>query len=159
MNVAFACPRCSQSVRVEVPAGAASILCPDCRGELVFPADAYRNGEVTQCLVCPSTELFVRKDFPQRVGVAIVVAGFAISCITWGYYLTYWTFGVLFATAAIDIVLWFLVPNCLNCYRCDAQYRGLKGLDKHAGFDLETHEKHRQQLARLAEAQAKQVTT
>jgi hypothetical protein len=153
MNVAFACPRCTQSVRVEVPEGAASIRCPACAGDLVLPEGAYRNGEVTACLVCPSTELFVRKDFPQRLGVAIVVTGFAISCITWYFYLPYWTFGALFATAAIDVVLWFLVPNCLNCYRCDAQYRGLKGLEKHAGFDLETHERYRQQAIRLREAE------
>jgi len=153
MNVAFACPRCAQSVRVEVPEGAASIACTACGGELILPPRAYGNGEVTQCLVCPSTELFVRKDFPQRVGVAIVVTGFVLSCITWYFYLTYWTFGVLFATAAIDIVLFFLVPNCLNCYRCDAQYRGLKGLEKHSGFDLETHERYRQQTIRLREAE------
>jgi hypothetical protein len=152
MNVAFACPRCDESARVEVPEGAASITCPSCRGELILPEGAYRNGEVTHCLVCPSTELFVRKDFPQRVGVAIVVTGFALSCITWYLYLPYWTFAVLFATAAIDVVLWFIVPNCLNCYRCDAQYRGLQGLEKHAGFDLETHERYRQQAIRLREA-------
>jgi hypothetical protein len=93
--------------------------------------------------------LFVRKDFPQRLGVAIVVTGFVISCITWNYYLTYATFAVLFATAAIDVVLWFLVPNCLNCYRCDAQYRGLSGLDRYQPFNLETHERYRQQEIRL----------
>jgi DNA-directed RNA polymerase subunit RPC12/RpoP len=152
MNVAFACPRCSQSVRLEVPEGAASIACPACRGELVLPPDAYRDGEVHRCLVCPSTELFVRKDFPQQLGVGIVVVGIVLSCIAWSMYRPYWTFGVLFATAAIDVVLWFVVPNCLNCYRCDAQYRGLRGLDKHAGFDLETHERYRQQGIRLREA-------
>jgi hypothetical protein len=86
------------------------------------------------------------------VGVTIVVCGFALSCITWNYYLTFWTFAVLFATAAIDVVLWFVVPNCLNCYRCDAQYRGLKGLEKHDGFNLETHERYRQQAIRLRQA-------
>jgi hypothetical protein len=152
MNVSFACPRCAQAARVEVPEGAAAFACPECRGEFVVPEGAFENGELHRCLVCPSTDLFVRKDFPQRVGVAIVVLGFAISCITWNYYLTYWTFAVLFATALIDVVLWFLVPNCLNCYRCDAQYRGLKGLEKHDGFNLETHERYRQQAIRLRQA-------
>jgi hypothetical protein len=39
----------------------------------------------------------------------------------------------------------------LNCYRCQAQYRDVPGLENHGGFDLETHERHRQQVARLAE--------
>jgi DNA-directed RNA polymerase subunit RPC12/RpoP len=154
MNVAFACPRCQHSVRVEVPEGAAAVVCPECRGEMVVPPGAYHDGRLEQCLVCPSTELFIRKDFSQRVGVSIVVLGFVVSCVTWYFYLPYWTFGVLFATALIDVALYFAVPNCLNCYRCDAQYRGLGGLDNHEQFNLETHERYRQQEIRLREAAA-----
>lgn len=152
MNVAFACPRCDHSVRVDVSEGADIVACPDCRGELVVPEHAYEHGELHRCLVCPSTDLFVRKDFPQRVGVTIVVLGIGASCITWGYGYSNATFAVLFATALVDFVLWFFVPNCLNCYRCDAQYRGLKGLEKHDGFNLETHERYRQQAIRLKQA-------
>jgi predicted RNA-binding Zn-ribbon protein involved in translation (DUF1610 family) len=154
MNVAFACPRCQESVRVEVPEGAASFACPACNGELTVPPGAYHDGRLEQCLVCPSTDLFIRKDFSQRVGVSIVILGFAISCVTWYLRLPYWTFGVLFATALVDLTLYFLVPNCLNCYRCDAQYRGLSGLDNHEHFNLETHERYRQQEIRLREAAA-----
>jgi hypothetical protein len=95
--------------------------------------------------------LFVRKDFPQRLGVAIVVLGFAISCVTWNLYLTNWTFAVLFATAIIDFVLFAVVGESLTCYRCGAQYRQLAGLKDYRGFDLETHERYRQEAARLAE--------
>ena len=56
-----------------------------------------------------------------------------------------WTFGILFATALIDVVLYLTVGNLLQCYRCQAQYRGVPGLENHEPFDLETHEKHRQQ--------------
>lgn len=159
MNVTFACPRCEQSVRVDVAEGAAALACPACRGEIVLPPDAIVDGEVHRCLVCPSTDLFVRKDFPQRVGVAIVVFGFAISCVTWNYYYTYATFAVLFATALIDVALWFVVPNCLHCYRCDAQYRGLSGLEKHEVFNLETHERYRQQAIRLKQAAGRSSPT
>ena len=154
MNVAFACPRCEQSVRVEVPEGAAAIACPACGGTLSVPAGAFHDGRLERCLVCPSEELFIRKDFSQRLGVSIVVLGFAVSCVTWYLYLPYWTFGVLFATALIDVLLFFAVPNFLNCYRCDAQYRGLAGLDNHDHFNLETHERYRQQAIRLREAEA-----
>jgi hypothetical protein len=152
MNVSFACPLCEQPARAEVPEGAQSLKCPACTGEIRLPAGAYVGGELQRCVVCPSTDLFVRKDFPQRLGVAIVTLGFVVSCITWYNYLMYWTFAALFATALIDVTLWFLVPNCLHCYRCDAQYRGLQGLEKHQGFNLETHERYRQQAIRLQQS-------
>ena len=63
-----------------------------------------------------------------------------------------WTYAVLFATALIDVVLYLAVGNLLQCYRCQAQYRGLGGLEGHQPFDLETHEKHRQQTIRLKQA-------
>lgn len=157
MTVTYACPRCDQTARVDVPAGAPVVGCPACRSSISIPAGAYENGKLHQCLVCPSTDLFVRKDFSQRLGVSIVVAGFAASCVTWYLYLPYWTYGILFATAAVDVVLYFLVPNCLCCYRCNAQYRGLPQLDSYEAFNLETHERYRQQEIRLREATAEAV--
>ena len=130
-----------------------------------IPADAIASrGEGTQhprlqrCLVCPSLELFVRKDFPQRVGLAIVVAGLAASCVAWANRELVITFGILFSTALLDVILFLFMPNCLSCYRCGARYSG-DGItaqlgDSHlgsrqfGGFDLETHEKHRQLVAR-----------
>jgi hypothetical protein len=120
----------------------------------MVPVGAVTETDVRRCVVCPSEELFVRKDFPQRLGVGIVVVGIVLSTIAWYYRQVYLTFGIFFATAAIDFVLWLVMGNVLQCYRCQAQYRGVPGLDQHGGFDLETHEKHRQQLARLAEAEA-----
>jgi hypothetical protein len=93
----------------------------------------------------------MRKDFSQSLGVAIVVCGAVVSSIFWAYRMPFWTYGVLFATALIDVVLYVTVSNVLQCYRCQAQYRGVPGLENHGGFDLETHEKHRQQRIRLAE--------
>lgn len=154
LNIAYACPRCDQSVRVDVLEGADVVACPACRSSITIPAGAYERGKLHQCLVCPSTDLFVRKDFSQRLGVTIVVAGFAASCVTWYLYMPYWTYGILFATAAVDVVLYFLVPNCLNCYRCNAQYRGLPDLDSYEAFNLETHERYRQQEIRLRDAAA-----
>jgi len=115
------------------------------------PQGAIADGRVRRCVVCPSTELFVRKDFPQRLGVAIVVLGFAASCVSWHYYHLYLTFGILFATALVDVVLYVLMGESLTCYRCSAEYRGLEGLDQHGAFDLSIHERYRQQAARLAQ--------
>jgi hypothetical protein len=99
--------------------------------------------------VCPSTELYARKDFPQRLGVGLVVAGFIGSSIAWANYQVLWSFAILFGTALIDLVLYLVMGESLTCYRCHAQYRGCEQIERHGGFDLDTHERYRQLAARL----------
>ncbi|HEX4149718.1 MAG TPA: hypothetical protein VHY20_12055 [Pirellulales bacterium] len=148
MNVTYSCPACDHRVAVDLEAGVGELACPACHARLAIPSGALTAGEVHRCVVCPSTELFIRKDFPQRLGVAIVVLGFAASCVSWAYYQVYLTFAILFATALIDVVLYAWVGESLNCYRCNAEYRGVEHLHDHRGFELETHERYRQQAAR-----------
>jgi hypothetical protein len=137
MNVTFRCPHCDQIGRVEFDAAMRELACPNCPAKWPIPENVFAQEKLWQCLVCPSTELFIRKDFSQKLGVAIVVVGFVISSVFWFYRMPLWTYGVLFVTALIDVVLYLVVGNVL-----------------HGGFDLETHEKHRQQKIRLAEAAA-----
>ncbi|HWB01053.1 MAG TPA: hypothetical protein VG713_21325 [Pirellulales bacterium] len=151
MNVTFACPHCEASVRAEIPESPRSIDCPACHASINVPDGALDRGHPTRCLVCPSTDLFVRKDFPQRLGVAVVVFGAVASSIAWYYYQIYLTFAILFAIAAVDVVLYLWVGESLTCYRCGAQYRGIDDLKRHGMFDLNIHERHRQQTARLAQ--------
>lgn len=151
MNVTFACPRCEQPARVEIDPAQSEYACPRCQQVIHVPAGAIDEGRVRRCLACPSTDLYLRKDFPQRLGVALVVLGFAASTVAWGFGRPILTFAILFATALVDVVLYLAVPNALMCYRCGAQYRGLPGLDGYEGFHLETHERYRQQRMRLAE--------
>ena len=149
INVTFRCPHCQQPTCVALEADDASLECGLCGKRTQIPADARDAAPLARCLVCPSRDLYVRKDFPQRLGVAMVVAGIVGSSIAWGYSRPILTFAILFATALIDVVLYFVVPNALMCYRCGAQYRNVPGIEFHGGFDLETHERHRQQAARL----------
>ena len=100
----------------------------------------------------------MRKDFPQQLGVGIVITGFVASTVAWYYHRVLLSFGVLFATALIDVILYVVMGNVLECYRCHAQYRGLASLEGHAGFDLEIHEKYRQQAARMKSADVSSVT-
>ncbi|MEX2174407.1 MAG: hypothetical protein WD872_08595 [Pirellulaceae bacterium] len=151
MNAAFRCPQCNQIGRADFGPTTRELACPNCRAAWPVPEGAVADDKQWRCLVCPSTELFIRKDFSQQLGVAIVVAGFIISSIFWYYRMPFWTYGVLFATALIDVVLYLFVGNVLHCYRCHAQYRGVPGLENHEAFSLETHEKHRQQAARLGQ--------
>ena len=153
MNVTFSCPHCDQTSRVEFAAEATELPCPHCQQCLPVPSGAIDNGEIKRCLICPSKELFPRKDFSQKLGIGIIILGFVISTITWANHMIYTTFAVLFVSAAVDFVLFFTVKNLLQCYRCHCEYRGVAGIDQFAPFSLETHEKYRQQAARMAEHQ------
>lgn len=156
MRITYACPACGTTVTHSEVETLPTLVCPACQTSLPIPAEAIARTDsadvgplrLRRCLVCPSTELFRRKDFPQRLGVGIVVAGLAASCVAWGMRELVATFAILFSTALLDVVLYFLMPECLTCYRCAARYAGDGVVESFGSFDLETHEKHRQTLAR-----------
>lgn len=154
MNIVFACPECGARVVEMAVEEHDTLSCHQCGSKRAIPEGGLLPGaadtppRLTRCLVCPSTELFVRKNFPQRLGVGIVVVGLALSCVAWAYRELLLTFAILFGTALLDVVLFFLVPECLTCYRCGARYTGPGITDRFGGFNLETHEKYRQQAAR-----------
>src|ERR1700761_6013666 len=149
MRLTYLCPECQRPSRVELSEGDTEFACSSCGKVQVVPPGAIDAEGLHRCLVCPSTDLYVRKDFPQRLGFWIVTLGLLASCVSWGFHERLLTYLILFATALIDVVLYFVVPNGLMCYRCGAQVRGAAGLDSHQPFHLETHERHRQQKARL----------
>jgi DNA-directed RNA polymerase subunit RPC12/RpoP len=154
MNVTYHCPTCNHRCRETITSATSALGCPACNQQIAVPNDAIEGGRITRCLVCPSRELYARKDFPQRLGVALVVFGFVASSIAWANYQVFWTFAILFATALIDLLLYVLMGESLTCYRCSAQYRGSEEIERHGGFDLETHERHRQMVARMKSAVA-----
>jgi hypothetical protein len=149
MNATFSCPACHAGVRQQFDPTSIALACPHCGQQIKFAAGSIDGDRLKRCLVCPSTDLYVRKDFPQRLGVFLVVVGIVGSSIAWNYANLPWTFGILFATALADLALFALVGNALMCYRCGAQYRGTAEMDAHGQFNLETHEKYRQLAARV----------
>ncbi len=149
----YPCHRCQNITRSEFDSSTEKIACIHCDHEVELPENVLRDDKLQRCLVCPSEELYVRKDFPQQLGVTIVVIGLVTSCIPWYNHDWYGTFAVLFVTALIDAALYAVKGNLLQCYRCHAQYRGIEGIDEQKPFDLEVHERHRQQVARLKQAE------
>jgi hypothetical protein len=148
MNVTFACPRCENPSRAELESAADALSCPNCETSIAIPPGAIGRENLERCLICPSRDLYLRKDFPQRLGVLIVVLGFAASTVTWAYSRPIWTFAILFATALVDVVLYLVMPSALVCYHCGAQYRNLPTGAGYPGFELEIHERYRQQAIR-----------
>lgn len=156
MNITFACPDCDTTSRLPLD-GVDAVACPACNWKRPAAASVAETKEIHECLVCGCKELFVRKNFSQRLGVAIVVLAAVTSSVAWAYHRLYLTYAILFSAAALDLFLYFRVGNLLQCYRCNAEYRGLAGLDSGEPFSLETHERYRQQAIRLAESQASQA--
>ena len=150
MNILYACPTCKADVRRDFTLETKQLDCPACGTSVTVNEGCVQQGKLCKCLVCPSVDLFVRKNFPQRLGVTIVVIGFGLSCITWFLYKPIATFAILFATALLDVVLYVLVGEVVECYRCHARYGGVNDPTSHGAFDLEVHERYRQQQARLA---------
>jgi len=149
MNVTFACPGCDAGVRQEFDESSSALDCPHCGQQVDFAQGSVEGNRVRRCLACPSRDLYIRKDFPQRVGVLLVAIGIIGSSVAWYYASLSWTFGILFATALADLLLFLLVGEALMCYRCGAQYRGVAEMESHGQFNLETHEKYRQLAARM----------
>lgn len=103
-----------------------------------------RAGPLAACPVCGCRDLFVRKDFPQRLGLAVVVvAGVAFVVLAarrTTFYLGAW---VLLGAAAVDALLYAFVRRVTVCYRCRAEFRGVPVNPAHAGFELAVAEKYR----------------
>lgn len=154
MNVNFVCSKCHGHARQSVDESSAKVDCDHCGQVVDIPEGAVAGDKISRCIVCPSTDLYVRKDFPQHLGVLLVVIGLLGSTIAWGYGQIFWTFGILFATALLDLLLYMFVGEALMCYRCNAIYRGAANQDTHGPFQLETHEKYRQLQARADELKA-----
>ena len=160
ITISYQCTECGTKCTAPIPEVApAELECNACRARVAVPAGSLVEGRVERCMVCPSTELYVRKDFSQRWGVGIVVVGLGSSCIAWYFRQFYVTYSILFATALIDAMLYLWRGNLLQCYRCQAEYRGLSDLATREPFHLETHEKYRQQAARMTQLGASSASS
>ena len=156
ITLTYRCTTCKTASTHEFDDLTSQLTCPHCQTTLKTSSGALQGGELVACLVCPCDDLFLRKDFPQRLGVAIVTVGLGLSCVTWMFHMLIGTFAILFLTALIDLVLFMLMGDVVECYRCHAQYRGTENTESLEGFDLEIHERHRQTEAR--KAQLRQTT-
>ena len=100
---------------------------------------------LTTCPKCGCRDLFVRKDFPQKTGLAVVVvAALAFLVLAARRDTFYLGAGVLLAAALVDAVLYLLVPKVTTCYRCRADFRGAPLNPAHGPFELAVAEKYRQ---------------
>ena len=151
MELTFACPGCGAVDRVAGVESAPRVTCRACGRTREVGPGAFEDGALGACAVCATADLYIQKDFPHGLGLAIVIAGFAVSTVFWYYYMPIAAMLVLLATAALDLVLYYLVPDVTICYRCSGQYRG-PGSNPGARwtpFDLAIGERYRQERLRV----------
>ena len=95
------------------------------------------------CPKCGCRELFVRKDFPQKLGLGLVALAAVSFLVLSAWRPTFWLGATVLAAAALfDALLYGFVPKITVCYRCRAEFRGPLNA-KHEGYDLAVGEKYR----------------
>jgi hypothetical protein len=95
------------------------------------------------CPKCGCRDLFIRKDFPQKLGLILVVIAAVAFLILAAWRHTFWLGAIVLAGAAgVDAILYAMVSKITVCYRCRAEFHGPIN-PKHEGFELAVGEKYR----------------
>jgi predicted RNA-binding Zn-ribbon protein involved in translation (DUF1610 family) len=134
VEIAFPCPACGG----EALAGIDGLgRCGSCATgtTLAIGAALGESRVVEACPACGSTLLYVQRDFNQKAGLAIVIAGAALAPFT-PYYSS------LVVAALVDAALYMLLPEITVCYRCHAHFRGFARNPRHQAFDLHLAEQY-----------------
>jgi DNA-directed RNA polymerase subunit RPC12/RpoP len=133
-EIAFACPTCGREALAGVDGKG---RCPSCGAErsLNVPESATRDRLIENCPACGSGNLYVQRDFNQKVGIAIVAVGAALAPFT-PYYAS------LIVAALVDAGLYAVLPEITVCYRCHAHFRGFARNPRHTAFDLHIAEQY-----------------
>jgi hypothetical protein len=133
-EIAFACGSCGREAVAGLDGHG---RCPRCGTEARLALSPSLRDErlVDLCPLCQGRQMYVQRDFNQRAGLLIVVAGALLAPFT-PYYAS------LFAAAAIDAALYLILPEITICYRCGAHFRRFRRNAKHGPFDLHIAEQY-----------------
>lgn len=146
MQIRYHCPTdgCVAIIEYEpLEQSGPTMECPRCHTAhpMAISQTMRDEGTVDRCAICRGTEMFVRKDFPQRLGVAIVVV-FGLVAIYLFTVSILWAWLVLALAVVLDLVIYAVIGRVTTCYACRAEYRKCKLNPAHEGFDLATSEKY-----------------
>jgi hypothetical protein len=151
VQLTFHCPTCGQFSRTGDLPGGGGLHCAQC-GWSRPVADIA--DPPAHCVACGNADLWRQKDFPQSLGLALVVAGAVLSSIAWYFHWPRTALGLLMAFALADMLVFIVMPDVLVCYRCQARHHHLQPTSaEHPGFSHETAERYRQEELRSREAQ------
>jgi hypothetical protein len=157
MELTFECPNCRAVGAIANIEATPEAACAQCANRRTLRPGAFADDGLRSCTWCGSDDLYLQKDFPQGLGLAIVIVGFAISTVFWYYEMPIPAYIVLLASALLDMVLYYHVPDVTICYRCHGQYRGkgAKPEGRFRAFDLAIGERYRQERLRAEQLRAR----
>jgi hypothetical protein len=135
MRLRFACRKCEGTVATGEVALPAQVPCPACGTPASFAAPGGEGGVIEKCLRCGGPHLFLQKEFPRRVGLAITVVGAGIFLVLMGFEHIYLGFGTLLAVALLDSVIYSISPVMTVCYHCRTEFRRAEMNPAHGAFD------------------------
>jgi uncharacterized protein YbaR (Trm112 family) len=144
VNLTFACPSCDRPAALPIEQ-ARDWQCPACDHRLRLIA---AETALPTCVVCGCHEFYKRKDFPQWLGMTILLSACVLSTVTYYAYEKWWTWSFLIGSAILDGALYLMVGDVLVCYRCQAHYRGFTTTDAHQPFEITIGERYRQEKIR-----------
>jgi hypothetical protein len=133
-EIAFRCPACGGEA---VCGRDGQGRCRSCGAEarLDVAAGVREDRTIERCPACAGTLLYVQRDFNQKVGLGVVVAGALLAPFTPFY-------SSLLVAALVDAGLFVLLPEITVCYRCHAHFRGFARNPRHQPFDLHLAEQY-----------------
>jgi ribosomal protein L40E len=157
MELTYSCPACGTVGQVSTLETNERAVCRRCGTERPLHSEAIAHSHLGACPCCLTTDLYLQKDFPQALGLMIVIVQFAISTVFWYYEMPIATYAVLLASALIDWALYPRVPDVTICYRCSSQVRGEgSNPDKRfQPFDLAIGERYRQERIRAQQLRSR----
>ena len=134
MELTFECPHCRMIDHTDGVESASEALCRHClKSRPLRPGSFDATGAPLGCPVCGGAHLYLRKDFPQGLGLAIVLSGFAAASAFWYHGSPLTAYLALGVALLADAVLYRWAPGVLGCYGGGGQLRG-PGVDRGGRF-------------------------
>ena len=89
----------------------------------------------------------------------MVALGAVLSSIAWAYHYPVLALSILGAFALIDMVLFWIMPDVLVCYRCQARHQVATSDAEFGPYDHELGERYRQERLRVEQGAPSNSTT
>lgn len=101
------------------------------------------RSRLLKCPVCACRQLFRRRDFPQGLGLTMVIVAGFLSVVLFAFRHVTAAIVVLALAVLIDGVIWFFTGECVVCYRCRSEFRGEEISPEVESWEIEIGEKYR----------------
>jgi Zn ribbon nucleic-acid-binding protein len=146
LRVGFYCPECSRYNEYTVSPTVRIHTCSQCghQSESSPSPSVLSGGPVDRCPQCGNEELYLRKDFPQQLGCAVVTVTVVLSTVAYAMWGFPASLAVLAVASGIDFVLYHRLGEIPVCYRCHCELRGFERNPEHRPFDLSRAEEYEQ---------------